>query len=301
MKISLVYQGENPCHLKTFLRQQGISRGLLAKIRHEGGAIDVDGTSGRKLDMIFPNAVVTLTMPPEKVRKEPVIPSYVPLKILYEDRDFLIVDKPAHLATIPSPDKKHRYDSLVNRVVGYYELRGIKDTVVHVITRLDRDTTGIVLIAKHRYAHALIDKQVHDHSIKKEYLALLSGKVDRRHFFVNMPIGREPGSMIKRTITEDGKPSSSEYFLEKKLRDASLYRVRLHSGRTHQIRVHSKVIGHPLVADTLYDGKNSLPLQRQGLHCFHLVFYHPFLEKQLEIYCNPPRDFEGYIKKNKKE
>lgn len=79
----------------------------------------------------------------------------------------MIVDKPAHLATIPSPDKKHRYDSLVNRVVGYYELRGIKDTVVHVITRLDRDTTGIVLIAKHRYAHALIDKQVHDHSIKK--------------------------------------------------------------------------------------------------------------------------------------
>lgn len=301
MKISLVYQGENPCHLKTFLRQQGISRGLLAKIRHEGGAIDVDGTSGRKLDMIFPNAVVTLTMPPENVRKEPVIPSYVPLKILYEDRDFLIVDKPAHLATIPSTDKKHRYDSLVNRVVGYYELRGIKDTVVHVITRLDRDTTGIVLIAKHRYAHALIDKQVHDHSIKKEYLALLSGKVDRRHFFVNLPIGREPGSMIKRTITEDGKPSSSEYFLEKKLRDASLYRVRLHSGRTHQIRVHSKAIGHPLVADTLYDGKNSLPLQRQGLHCFHLVFYHPFLEKQLEIYCNPPRDFEGYIKKNKKE
>ena len=190
---------------------------------------------------------------------------------------------------------------MVNRVVGYYELRGIKDTVVHVITRLDRDTTGIVLIAKHRYAHALIDKQVHDHSIKKEYLALLSGKINRRHFFVNLPIGREPGSMIKRTITEDGKPSSSEYFLEKRLRDASLYKVRLHSGRTHQIRVHSKAIGHPLVADTLYDGKNSLPLQRQGLHCFHLVFYHPFLGKQLEIYCNPPRDFEEYIKKNKKE
>ena len=101
MKISLVYQGENPCHLKTFLRQQGISRGLLAKIRHEGGAIDVDGTSGRKLDMIFPNAVVTLTMPSEKVRKEPVIPSYVPLKILYEDRDFLIVDNAVIFAVFP--------------------------------------------------------------------------------------------------------------------------------------------------------------------------------------------------------
>lgn len=301
MRISFAYNGTTPCHLKTFLRQKGISRGLLARIRHDGGAIDVDGMSGRKLDMIKPNAVVTLEMPPEKARREPVAPSYVPIRILYEDRDFLIVDKPARLATIPSPDRKHRYDSLVNRVAGYYELRGIKDSVVHVITRLDRDTTGIVLIAKHRYAHALIDRQVHAHTIRKEYLALLSGTIEREHFCVNLPIGREPGSMIRRTVTDDGKPSSTEYFLKKKLQNASLYRVRLHSGRTHQIRVHSRAIGHPLVADTLYGAENELPLQRQGLHCWHLVFQHPFLGKEIEIYCNPPRDFEEYIKNNRRE
>ena len=298
MKIDLKYGGQTPCHLKTFLKSQGISRGLLAKIRHEGGAIDVDGKSGRKLEMINPGAHITLVMPPEKARKDPVVPSYVPLDILYEDRDFLIVNKPAHLAAIPSPDRKHRYDSLVNRIIGYYQLRGMTDTVVHIITRLDRDTTGIVLVAKHRYAHALIDQQVHAHTIKKEYLAILSGKLTTKHFMVNLPIGRESGSLIKRTVTDDGKMSLTEYFLQAQLKQASLYRVRLHSGRTHQIRVHSKAIGHPLVADTLYGGKIALPLERQALHCTYLAFYHPFLKKQLCIHCDPPRDFKGYLDKN---
>ncbi|MBD5069679.1 MAG: RluA family pseudouridine synthase [Lactobacillus sp.] len=300
MKIEWIYKEETPCHVKTFLKQKGVSRRLSAKIRHEGGELLVNHASGRIVDKLKQGDVITITLPPEHPRKRQVKPSYVPLDIVYEDDHFLIVNKPAHLTTIPSPLPHQRSDSLVNRIVGYYTLQGYQQSVVHIATRLDRDTTGLVLVAKHRYAHALIDQQQQAHTIKKEYLAFLSGNLTKKHFQVALPIGRKPNSMIERMVTANGQPAKTEYWREQALDKMSICRILLHTGRTHQIRVHSAFLGHPLVGDQLYGGQKQVPLFRQALHCHRLRFYHPFLEKEIEFVSDIPRDMQEYLQKLEK-
>lgn len=297
MEIKWTYQEQAPIKLKTFLKQKGLSRRLLATIRNDNGQVEVNGKSGRIVDKLYPNDQVWLRLPVEKNRKQSLAKSYVPLKIIYEDRDFLIIDKPARVATIPS--RLHPVDSLVNRVAGYYDLRGYQGIIPHVATRLDRDTSGLVLFAKHRLAHALLDQQLRQHEIDKRYWALLTGPVTWTKLEVNQPIARLATSTMKRGVAADGKAALTDFEVIQRLGKATLCQVKLHTGRTHQIRVHSQYLGHPLVGDELYGGNIELPLQRQALHCQQLSFYHPFLEKQLRFVSELPADMQGYIEKNR--
>lgn len=301
MRISWQYDGDEPVKLRTFIHHQGISRHLMAKVRNDGGKVLINGEENRRIDKIDPQTEVTIEFPPEENRKNDLIPSYVPLKILYEDRDFLIIDKPAHVNSIPSiPQRK---DSLVNRVAGYYRLRGYDDIIPHIVTRLDRDTSGVALFAKHRYAHALLSKQMEKHAIKKTYYALLSGNLKQDHLIIDRQIGRVPGSLIERQVVDQGgQAAQTELWVRERFDDCTVCDVRLHTGRTHQIRVHCKSIGFPLVADTLYGGKVHLPLQRQGLHCRQIEFYHPFKKQMMKFTSPIPEDIKGYleIEANKK-
>ena len=297
MEIKWTYQEQAPIKLNRFLKQKGLSRRLLATIRNDNGQVEVNGKSGRIVDKLYPNDQVWLRLPVEKNRKQSLAKSYVPLKIIYEDRDFLVIDKPARVATIPS--RLHPVDSLVNRVAGYYDLRGYQGIIPHVATRLDRDTSGLVLFAKHRLAHALLDQQLRQHEIDKRYWALLTGPVTWTKLEVNQPIARLATSTMKRGVAADGKAALTDFEVIQRLGKATLCRVKLHTGRTHQIRVHSQYLGHPLVGDELYGGNIELPLQRQALHCQQLSFYHPFLEKQLRFVSELPADMQGYIEKNR--
>ena len=203
MEIKWTYQEQAPIKLKTFLKQKGLSRRLLATIRNDNGQVEVNGKSGRIVDKLYPNDQVWLRLPVEKNRKQSLAKSYVPLKIIYEDRDFLVIDKPARVATIPS--RLHPVDSLVNRVAGYYDLRGYQGIIPHVATRLDRDTSGLVFFDKHRLAHALLDQQLRQHEIDKRYWALLTGPVTWTKLEVNQPIARLATSTMKRGVAADGK------------------------------------------------------------------------------------------------
>lgn len=293
MKIDFKYSGNDPLKLKTFIKNQGISRHLMAKVRNNGGQLLINGSENRKVDKINPNTVVSIVFPPEKNRKNELIPSFIPLDIMYEDRDFLIVNKPAHVNSIPSiPQKK---DSMVNRVYGYYKLRGYDDIIPHVVTRLDRDTSGIILFAKHRYATAILTQQLTSRSIKKTYLAILSGHLAEDHLMINEPIGRFPGSLIKRQVTSDGRKAQTEVWVKQEFANSTLAKIQLHTGRTHQIRVHCSYLGHPLVGDTLYGGKVAMPLQRQGLHCSEIEFYHPFKKKMMHFKASFPKDMQKYL------
>lgn len=295
MQINWIYSEDVSCKLKTFFKKQGISRRLLAKVRYSDGKILINGKSGRKIDKIKKNDKITLVVPDEEFRRN-VPPSFVPIKILYEDDNYLLVDKPAFVASIPSP--LHPNDSLVNRVVGYYQIRGYRGIIPHIVTRLDRDTSGIVIFAKHRYAHALLDSQLKEHKISKTYTAILSGILHNNHYIIDLPIGRDSTSLIKRKVlfSEKAKRSKTEIFVKERIRDNTLCKIKLHTGRTHQIRVHCSYLGYPLVSDTLYGGVISMPLQRQALHCSEVVFWDQFSSQYIKVKSNIFQDMMNYLK-----
>lgn len=296
MEIKFTYLGQEPLRLKTFLAQQGISRRLLAKIKYDGGALLVNGVAKNVLTMLYFATEVKIIFPPEKNRKQELIASYVPIEIVYEDRDFLIVNKPPHVASIPSI--LHPNDSLINRVYGYYKMRNYQGIIPHIVTRLDRDTSGLVLFAKHRYAHALLNEQLQAKQVKKQYIAIAQGKANFQDLEVKAPIGRCEQSLIKREVKKDGQFAHTTLHVKQTFADITVFNVDLHTGKTHQIRVHCAYLGHPLVGDDLYGGRRQMPLQRQALHCAYLSFYHPFKKQKMEFKAQLPFDMLRFLEKS---
>ena len=293
MEISWVNQQKQDIKIKSFLKQKKVSRRLLSAIRYHGGKLMLNGQDCRKIDFLKQNDQLTLRLPAENPNH--LQASYVPVEIYYEDRDYLVVNKPPRLASIPSP--LHPNDSLINRVWGYYQIRHYQGITPHIITRLDRDTSGLVLLAKHRFAHALLNDQ--PVKIEKEYFAFLTGRLTCQHLLIALPLSQDPTSLIKRQVTLlGGKTAITELKTKKLLQKASFCQLRLHTGRTHQIRVHCAYLGHPLVADTLYGGKITKILDRQALHCKRLKFWQPFEKKFIEVNCCLPQDMKRYLIQN---
>lgn len=278
--------------VKTLLSEHGVTRSLLKKVKFHGGAILVDGRPILAIHMLHGGEQVTMETPAE-IGNDHLGASSLPINILYEDRDFLIINKPAGVASVPAhalPD-----NTLANRVKGYYREQGYDNEVVHITTRLDRDTSGIVLFAKHHFAHSIIDHQLKAHAMRKMYLAVVSGTLKADHGWFDQPIGRAADSFIKRTVTPDGKPSLTEYWVVKRLADKTVVRVRLHTGRTHQIRVHFAAAGHPLIGDQLYGGPSDPAIDRQALHCMELQFDDPFIDQTLTTFAPLPADLARLI------
>lgn len=275
------------------MRQQGISRTLLKQIKFSGGEICVDGVPVRVTYKMHAGQQLAVTLPPE-IPSDHLQVSNTPLNILYEDDHFLVVNKPAEVASVPS----HIYadDSMVNRVKGYLIRTHAASQVTHIVTRLDRETSGIVIFAKHHFAHTVLDTQLKQHSLKKTYFCVVSGVMNDEHAVIDAPIGRKPGSFIKRMVRPDGRSAQTEYWLTKRMPAASLLRVRLHTGRTHQIRVHMASIGHPLVGDFLYGQQTNPWIHRQALHCASVSFFNPFTQQQVTCFAPMPEDFATLIK-----
>ncbi|MCH5463146.1 RluA family pseudouridine synthase [Lactobacillus sp. LC28-10] len=286
------YTGDSPIYVRTFMRQQGISRTLLKQIKFSGGSICVDGTQVRVTYKMRSGQRLKVTLPPE-IPSDHLQVSDTPLDILYEDDHFLVVNKPAEVASVPS----HIYadDSMVNRVKGYLTRTHAASQVTHIVTRLDRETSGIVIFAKHHFAHTVLDTQLKQHSLKKTYLCVVSGVMSQQHAVIDAPIGRQPGSFIKRMVRSDGRSAQTEYWVVKRMQATTLLRVRLHTGRTHQIRVHMASLGHPLVGDFLYGQQTNPWIHRQALHCASVSFYNPFAQQQITCYAPIPADFATLI------
>lgn len=293
IRFSWSYLGEVPIYVRTFLRQQGISRTLLKQIKFSGGDIQVNGQTVRVTHRMATGDQLTVTLPPE-MASERINASRVPLSILYEDDHFLVVNKPAGIASVPS----HLYpnDTLVNRVKGHLEAIQAPSQVTHIVTRLDRETSGVVIFAKHHFAHTVLDTQLKQHLIRKTYVCLAQGQFAERHQLIDAPIGRAPESFIKRMVRSDGKSAQTEYWRINQFRETALLRVRLHTGRTHQIRVHLSSLGHPLVGDFLYGRQTNPWIHRQALHCAAVSFYNPFSQQEVACYAPLPVDLATAIR-----
>lgn len=281
--------------LKKFLAARGVSHRLMGKIRRQKGAVLVDGKKAPFGTVLHQNEQVTLVLPEEK----PVIKiaaSPKPIEVLYEDANWLLVAKPAGLTSVPGPS--NREDTLVNRVKYYLERNGRKNVVPHIITRLDRYTSGVVLLAKHSFAQGLIDKQVSNHEFDKRYYAIVAGQVTKQHGLIEAPLKRKEGENFQ-IVSPDGRQAVTEYWLKANLAGGSLVEVKLHTGRTHQIRVHFQSKGHPLLGDELYKGPLDMGIERQALHAYHLAFNDPFTNKRLVVEAPLPSDMKSVLAKLK--
>lgn len=279
------YQGQ-PLRLQKFLLQEGLSLGQLKRLKYHGGAVFVNHKQRNTTFLLKPGDVVRVLMAPE-IPADAVVATPGKLDIVYEDRDLLVVNKPAGIASIPAANKAD--DSMANFVKYYLQVSGAESTAIHVVTRLDRDTSGIMLFAKHSFAHTLLDRQLHTRSMDKQYLALSAGPVPlSRHGWLIMRLGLSSEFYMRRAVTLDGKKSVTEYRTLTQRNQYALTRVFLHTGRTHQIRVHFAAIGRPLVGDSLYGGENLMP--RQALHCSDLFLTHPFTGEHLHLHAQMPAD-----------
>lgn len=289
MIFSWIYESDETIQIKSFLRSKGVSKSLLAIVKFNGGKIWLNGKERTVLATLAQGDKVTILIPDEG-EHETTVGVDMPLDILFEDDHFLIVNKPTGAASIPS--KVHPRLSMANRVKGYYQRQGYANQVIHIVTRLDRDTTGVMLFAKHGYAHALMDTLLRNKEVDKTYRAILSQPLlTDAHGFIDGPIGRTEDSIIRRMVREDGKQALTEYWLDKTYKEGQTVKIKLHTGRTHQIRVHFTSIGAPLLGDDLYGGRADLDILRQALHCESLAFNHPITNELLKIGAPLPEDF----------
>lgn len=214
----------------------------------------------------------------------PVVPVNLPLAILYEDETFLVINKPAGM--IVHPTHRAARDTLVHAVAGYFERRG-EASGIHPLYRLDRDTTGIVILAKSaRIQHAMTK---HHGQIYREYLALMQGNLDRPSGCIDMPIGRDPSKANHWQVRADGRRALTEYETIASWPSYSLLKIHLLTGRTHQIRVHFAALGYPLLGDTAYGGPGDA-ISRQALHAWRVHFFHPDTGKEIRIEAPIPED-----------
>ena len=294
MEFTWTYSKESPQLLRGFIRDCGISKQLLAKIKFQGGKIQVDGVERTVRFEIQQGQVLKIIVPDEK-EHESMLSDDVPIDILFEDDHLLLVNKPAGVASIPA--QYHPNGTMANRVKGYYKKQGYRNQVIHIVTRLDRDTTGLMLFAKHGFAHAQMDVLLREKRIEKRYKALVAGDIAklRKTKDIIAPIDRDYDSLIKRTVAETGKAAHTEYFIEEATDDLALVDIRLHTGRTHQIRVHFEYTGSPLLGDDMYGGRMDLGIERQALHCGRLIFVHPFTGEKLDFHQDLPEDMKAVL------
>ena len=277
--------------VKEFLKEQEISKTALTDIKFNGGSITVEGQEVTVRYVLKQNDTLTVQFPLE-VPSTGLVGEDIPLTIIYEDDDLLVINKPAGMNTIPS--REHPSGSLANALIGYFQKIGLQATT-HIVTRLDRDTSGLVLVAKHRHLHHLFSEQQKSGTIKRTYVALAEGNLNITNGVIEEPIGRKKDSIIEREVRPDGQYALTHYRVLKRYHRCTLLELRLETGRTHQIRVHLSYLGYPLLGDDLYGGKVDL-INRQALHCYQLSFYHPFKQKTFEYTADLPEDMKELLK-----
>ena len=259
----------------------------------EGGYITVNDRAAKAgLKLNAADRVEVILPPPSP---SPLSPEAMPLKILYEDADLLVVDKPAGLTVHPAPG--HPGHTLINAILAHFpHLADMGDSLrPGVVHRLDRDTSGVMLVAKNSTAQLNLAEQFKSRSVTKAYLVLVKGHLTPERGIIEADIGRHPSDRKRMAVVRRGREARTEYTVVKYLDNYTLLEVRPQTGRTHQIRVHLAAIGFPVVGDAVY-GVESPHLSRQFLHAYKLGFRLPSTGEYVEFTSELPEDLEGALR-----
>ena len=285
-KLTLIIPNEyNGVQIKSVLRKHFcMSSALITALKTEDG-ITINGVHANVTEKVHTGDILTMRI--YESASENIVPTQMDMDILYEDEDILAVNKPAGIPTHPSI--RHYTDTLANGVRYYY--KDIPFTF-RAVNRLDKDTSGIVLIAKNRFAAEALSRQIREKQIGKTYLAICCGTLPAAEGIVDAPIARDEG-IIKRRIDKAGQHAKTHYTVLAQSDNYTLVQAEPITGRTHQIRVHMAHLGAPLYGDFLY-GKEVAD-SRTMLHCSALDFTHPLTKEKMHLSAPPPADFTEFL------
>ena len=277
-----------------------LSRSYLQKLLKEQG-VTVNGKTVKANYKIQAGDLVQTTLP--DLTEPDILPENIPLDILYEDEDVLVVNKPKGMVVHPA--NGHTSGTLVNAIMYHCQgnLSGINGVMrPGIVHRIDKDTTGALLVCKNDTAHRDLAQQLKDHTIKRRYRAIVAGNLKEDEGTVEGPIGRHPIDRKKMAINyKNGKDAVTHYKVLERFKNATYIECRLETGRTHQIRVHMTSLGHPLLGDEIYgSGKNPYHLQGQTLHAMILGFVHPRTGEYMEFSAPLPEYFLNLLEKLRK-
>ena len=277
-------------------RLEGLTRSAAARLLEEGRVTDRGRPAAKNL-RVQPGQVLEVQLPePEEPEARP---QNIPLDVVYEDQDVIVVNKPTGMVVHPAPG--HPDGTLVNALLHHCgdSLSGIggekRPGIVH---RIDRDTSGLIIAAKNDAAHLALSAQLKDHSLSRTYECLVTGNMKQDSGTVDAPIGRSSADRKKMAVVPTGRRAVTHWEVVARYPGVTHLRCRLETGRTHQIRVHMAHIGHPILGDTVYGAKKPVPgLTGQCLHATGLRFIHPRTGEPVELHCPLPPEFTAMLQK----
>lgn len=277
--------------IEQYLRRKGYSGQNLAEIKRMPQSVLVNGEHYYMKQELNTGDHLSIHICETKC-SEKIPPVQIPLDIVYEDEDIIVINKPAGMPIHPSLN--NYTNSMANALAWYYQEQG-KPFIFRCCNRLDRDTSGLTVVAKHLVSGNILSDMVRRRDIHREYLAIVRGHVSPEAGTINAPLARKPGTIIERTVDwEQGETAITHYRLVEERNGHSLVSLRLETGRTHQIRIHMKYLGYPLIGDYLYNPDMEY-IGRQALHSHRLSFTHPITGKPMEFTAPLPKDMEKVL------
>ncbi len=286
---NLKYDEPKKVRLDAFLNEQieDLTRSQLQKFIKDGNVLVNEEPVSKTGVKLTKGDEILVNVPEEEPIK--AIPQNIPIDVVYEDRDVLVVNKPQGMVVHPAaghPDK-----TLVNAILYHCQINDddvIRPGIVH---RIDKDTSGLLMIAKNNLAKQSLMQQLKEKSNLREYLAIVHGNFKEKTGKINAPLGRSKFDRKKQAVVEGGRHAVTHFTVLEQFENYSLLKLKLETGRTHQIRVHMQYIGHPVAGDPLYGPKNTLPGKGQFLHAKTLGFVHPRTNEWMEFSVEPPKVF----------
>ena len=292
MERTLNYTTENlitSMPVSHFLKQKGFSSQNLVQLKKNPDAVLANEVPCFMNHVLHPGDTLTLHIR-EARSSEKIPPVELPLDIVYEDEDLMVINKPAGMPIHPSMN--NYYNSMANALAYYFDQQN-RPFVFRCINRLDRDTSGLTIVAKHYVSAGMLSAMIANKAasgITREYLAIVKGSVQPPKGTITAPLGRKEGSIIERTIDfEKGESAITHYKVLDEKNGHSLVSLILETGRTHQIRIHMKHLGYPLIGDYLYN-PDMERIQRQALHAWKLSFVHPITGEKMQFTAPLPED-----------
>lgn len=260
----------------------------------KAGAVEVDGKAAKANYKVTESNRVVLHIP--ELENAAIEPEAIPLEVIYEDSDLIVINKPRGMVVHPAPG--HTSGTLVNALMHHCnDLSGINGMIrPGIVHRIDKDTTGLLMAAKNDLAHISLAEQLKEHTVMRKYIALVHGNLPHDQGTIDAPIGRDLKDRKLFTVTErNSRHAVTHFVVLERLGDYSIVELQLETGRTHQIRVHMKYIGHPLAGDPVYGRNKTVALKGQALHAAVLGFTHPRSGERLQFEVPLPADFEHVL------